>query len=89
MTAFDNRNLYATQAKTERRLRDIQQQLVGPVVTVQGVAALLKQLDPELAQNLPECVHRDEFEHLVLWLGQAGEDLQAVLDKLALQVNPN
>jgi hypothetical protein len=89
MSTFTNRYREATAAAAERRLRDAQLDLVRPVVTVQGVAALLREINPAVAQTLPDCVSADEFEHLVLWLEQAGQDLQGVLDTLATRGQTN
>ena len=89
MSTFTNRYREATIAAAERRLRDAQLELVQPVVTVQGVATLLRQINPDVTRQLPDCVSADEFEHLVLWLEQAGEELQGVLDALAAPAKQN
>jgi hypothetical protein len=87
MGNFDDRYRTASQAEAERRLRAVQVEMVRPVATVQGVAALLKQIDPEVVKQLPAGIGADEFEQVVSWLEQAGEDLQAVLDTLTLPVH--
>lgn len=89
MGNFDDRYRTAAQAEAERRMRAAQVEMVRPVATVQGVAALLRQIDPEVVRQLPEGIGADEFGQVVLWLEQAGEDLQAVLDRLTLPAHGN
>jgi hypothetical protein len=69
-------------ADPEQRLRLLHREMQRPLITVQKVAALLQQIDPELCQCLPPSISPAEFEHLVQWLSAAGADLQAILDAL-------
>jgi hypothetical protein len=89
MGTFDNRYRNAAEAAAERRLRDAQLDLVRPAATVQGVAALLRQINPNTARGPAETASAEEYEHLVMWLSQAGDDLQRILEGLELPAGRN
>ena len=67
----------------EQRLKTLRAELTRPVVTVKSAVALLKQIDAEVVHGLPETVSREEFEHVITWLGEAGTDLEEILSALA------
>lgn len=70
-------------ADPEQKLRILRHELLRPILTVDGVAALLRQIDPQLAQKLPADVSPAEFEQLLKWLSEASLDLHQILDALA------
>lgn len=70
------------EAGPEQRLRALRRALLQPTLTVQGVAALLNQIDPDVLPCLPESVPPHEFSRLVEWLMTAANDLQEVLAAL-------
>jgi hypothetical protein len=67
----------------EQRLKVLRAELRRPVVTVKSAVSLLKQIDADVAQSLPASVSREEFEHVITWLGEAGADLEEILNVLA------
>jgi len=70
-------------ADPEQKLRLLRREMQRPIITVQKVAALLQQIDPELCECLPPSIGPAEFDHLVSWLTAASADLQEILDALA------
>ena len=70
-------------ADPEERLRLLRGELLRPILTVKGVAALLGQLDADLAPHLPAGTSPEEFGHLIHWLADASLDLQQIVDAFA------
>ena len=70
-------------ADPEQRLSLLRSELLRPILTVQGVALLLKQHDADLAARLPADISSQEFEHLIQWLVDAGLELKQIVDTLA------
>lgn len=67
----------------EQRLKALRVELRRPVVTVKSAVSLLKQIDADVAQSLPASVSREEFEHVITWLDEAGTDLEEIVNVLA------
>jgi hypothetical protein len=70
------------QAEPEQRLEILRHELLRPLVTVQGVAALLNAYDAELVRKLPEDISPAEFENLLKWLSEACDDLHQIVEAL-------
>ena len=45
----------------------------------------MKQIDAEVVKGLPENISPDEFDRVLNWLAEAGEDLKGILDALTLE----
>jgi hypothetical protein len=71
-------------AAPEQRLEILRHELLRPILTVQGVAAVLRQMDADFGQKLPEDLSPQEFEQLIQWLAEAGGDLQEIVDALTV-----
>ena len=82
MTAHDDPKQSSGCAEPEARLRTAHAEMLRPILTVQGVAAILKELDAEIVKGLPKEVGPDEFEQLIRWLEAAGADLERLRDRL-------
>lgn len=63
----------------EQKLKVIRTEMVQPVLMVQSAVELLKQIETDLGQNLPETVTPEEFKHVVTWLNEAAVDLKEIL----------
>jgi hypothetical protein len=70
----------------ELKLKALRRMLVGPTATVQNVAVLLRQIDAEIVQGLPPDIPPAEFERMLRWLSEAGDDLEQILNTLSVEV---
>jgi hypothetical protein len=82
MSLYEELTQAYAQATPEQRLEILRHELLRPLVTVRGVAALLNEYDADLVRQLPECVSPDEFEHLLKWLSEACDDLEQIVAAL-------
>ena len=70
------------QAGPEQRLEILRREMLRPLVTVEGVAMLLREYNSELAQRLPENITPEEFDQLLRWLSEACDDLHQIVQAL-------
>ena len=82
MSVYETLKQEYAQADPEQKLKILRHELLQPILTVQNVAALLKQIDADLVKDLPQNVSPQEFEQLLKWLAEAGVDLQHIVDAL-------
>jgi hypothetical protein len=82
MSLYEELKQAYAQANPEQRLEILRHELLRPLVTVRGVAALLREYDADLVRQLPDCVSADEFEHLLRWLSEACDDLEQIVAAL-------
>jgi hypothetical protein len=82
MSAYEALKQELGAAEPEERLKALRDELRRPIITVQGVAELLRRIDNDLVLCLPPEVSPDEFKRLIQWLSDAGADLRAILDAL-------
>jgi hypothetical protein len=82
MSIYENLRREYGRAAPEQRLEILRHELLRPILTVQGVAALLRQMDADVATELPEDLSPAEFERMIQWLAEAGGDLQQIVDAL-------
>jgi hypothetical protein len=87
-TNYDELRLNYAHVSPEERLKVLRLELLRPIVTVQSVAELLKEIDSEGINQLPDHARPEEFNRLVEWLIQAGEDLKGILDALTKDIGP-
>jgi hypothetical protein len=84
MSIYDDLKREYARAAPEQRLEILRHELLRPILTVQGVATLLKQMDADFVKDLPAEADPHEFEQLIQWLAEAGGDLQAIVDALTV-----
>jgi hypothetical protein len=84
MSTYQDLKREYAHATPEQRLELLRHELLRPILTVQGVATVLRQMDADFAQQLPEDLNPQEFEQLIRWLAEAGGDLQEIVDALAV-----
>ena len=70
----------------EERLNILRLELLRPIVTVQSVTKLLQEIDCEGIQHVPDHARPEEFDRLIQWLREAGDDLKGILDAMTLNV---
>jgi len=75
-------------ANPEDKLRILRSELQRPIITIQSVAELLKEAEADGLKELPQHVSPEEFDHLIEWLRQAGEDIREILEALAIDGEP-
>ena len=83
MSVTDELKNLAGEASAEQKLKDLRRLLLNPTVTVQSIASLLKQIDAEIADRLPENIQ--ELDQLADWLAAAGCDLEEILNSLTVE----
>ncbi|HZY44149.1 MAG TPA: hypothetical protein VFF70_05290 [Anaerolineae bacterium] len=70
----------------EERLNILRLELLRPIVTVQSVTKLLTEIDCEGIKHVPDHARPEEFDRLIQWLSEAGDDLKGILDAMTLNV---
>ena len=70
----------------EERLNILRLELLRPIVTVQSVTKLLTEIDCEGIQHVSDHARPEEFDRLIQWLREAGDDLKGILDAMTLDV---
>ena len=86
MSTYETLKHEFAHAHPEDRLRVLKSELQGPILTIQSVAALLKEAEACGLKELPEHVRPEEFDHLVEWLKQACDDIKDILDALTADI---
>ena len=82
MSNYEDLKREYAHASPEQRLEILRHELLRPILTVQGVAALLKQMECASDADLPQEIASPEFEQVIKWLAEAGCDLQEIVDAL-------
>lgn len=82
MSNYEDLKREYAHAPPEQRLEILRHELLRPILTVQGVATLLRQLGCASGTDLPQEIASPEFEQVIKWLAEAGCDLQEILDAL-------
>ena len=87
MSVGDELKAFRGESSPEHKFKALRRILLGPVVTVEGVAALLKQIDAEIVRGLPDSIPPAEFARLIDWLAGAASDLQDIVEALPAETD--
>ncbi len=82
MAIYDELHKHYGAASAEQKLVVLRRELLRPILTVQSSARLLEQAGSQICNCLPAEIQPEEFMNTIKWLGEAGNDLKAILDAL-------
>lgn len=85
MSIYEELRKHCGETSAEQKLRILRRELLRPILTVQTASALLRQIDAEVVKGLPENISPEEFDRVINWLAEAGNDLKEILDALTLE----
>ncbi len=85
MSVYEDLRRHCGETSAEQKLKILRLELLRPIISVQSAASLLMQIDADVVKGLPENISPTEFEHVVNWLAEAGNDLKEILDALTCE----
>jgi hypothetical protein len=86
MTTYESLKQECEHLSPGERLKILRLELLRPIITVQSVSKLLQEIDCEGMTRLADHARPEEFDRLIKWLNEAGDDLKGILDAMTLDI---